>query len=526
MLLGQRNLLNEEQWQGIANSISERLSQELVIALVGPVASGVSTAAEIISEVLTHDFGYQVSPIIKPSEIIRAEMHRVDGGAVPAKDHEHYGQYIDEMQNAGNRLREKYGPNYLAEKTVEKIVHFRTKAGGYETRDGKLIPLPGRRAYIIDSIKNIEELELLKQIYSETLCLMGVFAPDSIRKQRLIDLGIKQAEVQKILDRDQGEVATFGQMTRKVFIESDFFICNDQKPEELRRKVVRYVQLVFDTGIHTPTKAEAAMYEANAVAANSACMSRQVGAAIISKEQELIAIGWNDVPKFGGSLYSEDDQSVWDEKKKSMQDRDNRCFKYGQHICHNEVRRNAILDGIAKKIVESPFVKKSVDLLAVREFLKGTEVDALTEFSRSIHAEMEAILSVAREGRHSLVGATLYTTTYPCHNCARHIVAAGISKVIYIQPYLKSLATALHDDSITEDRDDQTRVVFSQYDGVAPRNFLKLFKPLADRKKQGRLSRPDPKGASPLFRVPLDAPVDYESKVIADLTQKEQNRIN
>jgi hypothetical protein len=183
------------------------------------------------------------------------------------------------MQTAGNKLREKFGPHYLAEKAVERIAKFRKGNGGY-TSDGTM--LPGRRAYIIDSIKNLEELSLLRQIYRETLCVMGVFAPDLMRQKRLIDDGGEEKEVLKIVDRDQGEVMTFGQMTRKIFVQSDFFICNEQKQEELRRRLQRYLEIVFDVNIHTPTRHESAMYEASAAMASSACMSRQVGAAIIS----------------------------------------------------------------------------------------------------------------------------------------------------------------------------------------------------------------------------------------------------
>jgi deoxycytidylate deaminase len=316
---------------------------------------------------------------------------------------------------------------------------------------------------------------------------------------------------------------TFGQMTRKIFVESDLFICNDQKLEELRRKVSRYIQLLFDSQIHTPTRAESAMYEANSVAPKSACMSRQVGAAIISSTGELIAVGWNDVPRFGGGLYVEDDQAVWDVTLKSVQDKDHRCFKHGRKICHNETRRTKILDDIASKIVLSGLLRKGADYKEVRELLAGTAIDSLTEFSRSIHAEMEAILSVAREGRHSLVGATLFTTTYPCHNCARHIVAAGIAKVIYIEPYKKSLATVLHDDSVTEDVNDATRVVFSQYDGVAPSRYLQVFRPTRPRKLSGRLSITNAAELTPIFQIPLDSPMDYESIIIANLSDKEDN---
>jgi hypothetical protein len=33
----------------------------------------------------------------------------------------------------------------------------------------------------------------------------------------------------------------------------------------------------------------------------------------------------------------------------------------------------------------------------------------------------------------------------------------------------------------------------------------------------------DPKASIPIFRIPLDAPIDYESKIIADLSAKEQD---
>jgi deoxycytidylate deaminase len=71
----------------------------------------------------------------------------------------------------------------------------------------------------------------------------------------------------------------------------------------------------------------------------------------------------------------------------------------------------------------------------------------ITEFGRPVHAEMEAILSCARIGISPKMG-TLYCTTFPCHNCAKHIVAAGIKRVVYVEPYPKSKAEKLHSDSL------------------------------------------------------------------------------
>jgi dCMP deaminase len=51
-----------------------------------------------------------------------------------------------------------------------------------------------------------------------------------------------------------------------------------------------------------------------------------------------------------------------------------------------------------------------------------------------VHAEINCISNAARAGRQTL-GATLYCTTYPCAECAKAIVGAGISEVVYIEEY-------------------------------------------------------------------------------------------
>lgn len=91
---------------------------------------------------------------------------------------------------------------------------------------------------------------------------------------------------------------------------------------------------------------------------------------------------------------------------------------------------------------------------------------------------MEALLSCARNQGNAR-GATLYTTLFSCHNCARHIIAAGIERVVYIEPYPKSKAIKLHDDAISLDffnpeKKHQT-VCFEPFVGVGPRRFFDLF---------------------------------------------------
>lgn len=56
------------------------------------------------------------------------------------------------------------------------------------------------------------------------------------------------------------------------------------------------------------------------------------------------------------------------------------------------------------------------------------------EICYAIHAEQNAIIQAAKLGI-SIDGATLYCTHFPCTICARMIINAGISRIVYIHPY-------------------------------------------------------------------------------------------
>ena len=116
--------------------------------------------------------------------------------------------------------------------------------------------------------------------------------------------------------------------------------------------------------------------------------------------------------------------------------------------------------------------------------LAGARVKDLLEFSRVVHAEMAAISEAAMRGV-ALAGSTLYTTTYPCHLCARLIIATGIERVVYIDPYIKSVVPGLFGDQIEVAGPDVVevgtaegrikRVRFSAFTGIAPTIFADVF---------------------------------------------------
>jgi cytidine deaminase len=111
--------------------------------------------------------------------------------------------------------------------------------------------------------------------------------------------------------------------------------------------------------------------------------------------------------------------------------------------------------------------------------LAHSRVNDLIEFGRIAHAEMAAICTAARRGN-PLLGSDLYTTTFPCHECARLILAAGINKVLYIDPYPKSQVPAMYPHQIdvtgaATERSAAGPVPFVPFQGVAPKLFPEVF---------------------------------------------------
>ncbi|MFN2146524.1 MAG: deoxycytidylate deaminase [Anaerolineales bacterium] len=53
---------------------------------------------------------------------------------------------------------------------------------------------------------------------------------------------------------------------------------------------------------------------------------------------------------------------------------------------------------------------------------------------RTIHAEMNAVIQAALHGI-STNGATCYVTHFPCINCTKTLINAGITRIVYLDDY-------------------------------------------------------------------------------------------
>ena len=367
---------------------------------------------------------------------------------------------------------------------------------------------------------------MLRQVYGDAFHLIGVYTPLRVRSAFLRNEHLMEPEdAERLLSRDAGEELDLGQQVTKTYHLSDLFIqalgWDDASVASATEQFGRYLDLLFGRRIVTPTVDEHGMFLANSAALRSADLSRQVGAAILTQGGEAIALGANEVPKAGGGQYWEADATA---------DRD-----VEREEDSNEVIRLECLAEVLGMLVPDWHDLGEDDreerIAAASNELASTRLMNLTEFGRAVHAEMEAILSAARVGV-SLSGSRLYTTTLPCHNCAKHIVGAGISQVVYVEPYSKSLADRLHKDAIAfsldEESGSETKIPFSSFTGVAPRRYRRLFSTVepdgtrVKRKESGGRLRRNPVGlrmaATPLTHVDREALVArYLEEQIASL---------
>ena len=68
------------------------------------------------------------------------------------------------------------------------------------------------------------------------------------------------------------------------------------------------------------------------------------------------------------------------------------------------------------------------------------------ELCRALHAEQNAIITAARYGV-NIDGATIYVTTQPCVVCAKMLINAGITEIVYKNPYPDELSMSMLGES-------------------------------------------------------------------------------
>ncbi|NLV40520.1 MAG: cytidine deaminase [Candidatus Hydrogenedentes bacterium] len=447
------NADREEHYRSILSG--QLPGAELVIGLVGSVGADLGSLVPRISSCLER-YDY-TTVVIRLSELIShvVEVPDLAGASEYTR--------IDTMMTLGNEARETSKDNaILAMVASAQIYGGRTDSS----------PRP-RHAFVINSLKHPDEVNLLRRIYGNGFFLVGVYVDPKQRHTNLLKTkDMKDSEARALMQRDEAEGVPCGQRTRDTFHLSDFFIHLDRTA---RQSLTRFFDVVFADPYRTPLFDEYAMFMAFAAATRSADLSRQIGA-VIARDNEVLATGVNECPCAGGGAY-------WPHVTPSGEVLDTPRGRDYRRKCDSNDAEKAELVNSLVRAVEGVCAAcgqegRAASEKAIREAIGRSPIDDITEYGRVVHAEMNALMTCARNGI-NCKGATLYSTTFPCHNCAKHIIAAGITRVVYIEPYPKSRALKFHDDAafpgFQRDQKKGGLVAFEPFVGIGPRRFFDLF---------------------------------------------------
>lgn len=408
----------------------------LVVGLTGPFGSGCGEMRKVLEVLGFHPF--------KISDDIRKELEGQKKLIEKGKPN-----WRKVLQDHGNEMR-KGNLDYWIKKVVARI--YKEKTG-----DGKIV---------IDGFRNFQEVQEIRKIYPNFF-LVAICAQKNERWQRVKnDYEGRYNEFERDDRRDRSEDYDWGQSVQKCVDDSDYvyynnenFLVYPQGKEEpnvdkikrtLKNQADDFVSLMQRITDHRdPHPEEVQMAAAYAQSNSSRCIKRHVGAVItITKDSREfpISMGFNENPPHV-STCSELKVCCKDEDmaaKLKAKGKDIYCPSCGNH--HTDLKEPWTCGKCGESLKEWLYPSRNMELCT------------------AIHAEERAILSL---GGRTANGGRLYVTTFPCFQCARLILNAGIEKVIYVEAYpIKETTEFL----------EKNGVEVVPFTGFTARAFFRVFK--------------------------------------------------
>jgi deoxycytidylate deaminase/dephospho-CoA kinase len=412
----------------------------LVIGLTGPFGSGCSTSAEILAKRMQFNS-------FKLSDVIRREWEKGHPGVLPKRK---------DLQQLGDRLRQPPAHTaVLAQKSLDFIENDATA-----THD----------RIVLDGIRNVGEIEYLRQRFGHRFFVFALECPPSERWERLKPEYEKRGETEEDFNaddkRDKDEEVAWGQQVQLCVDRSDVLIINDDEVTQvkLRKKLLQYVRLVTGEEPRYAAPIEILMNQAYSASHGSKCLKRQVGAVLVAAPPghmgEVVGTGFNENPPQTHPCVEEPEYGA--DPKKSVR---GSCYR-------DKVRFDAF----------SKYARAGWRCVACGEVLTaptrpeppwpcakcGTNLEnrffperAMT-WCTAIHAEVAAILAAGHRAR----GTTLYTTTFPCFQCAEKIAQVGVAAIVFTEPY---------PDTQAADRLTLAKIKTARFEGVRSARFHEIF---------------------------------------------------
>ncbi len=404
----------------------------LVIGLTGPLGSGVSTTAEALKQ---NDFH-----LFKISAPIKKELAKREGLADDKNVNENtVPDCRRKLQDIGNEGREKNGEGYW----IEQL--------GLDGTDGDIV---------IDGIRNFGEVKVLRRQFSNFF-LLALHASRITQWTRVKDLYHGDSlSFERDLARDSSEDFSTGQQVSICVQQSDYVFDNDAdagsssaRCSHIFSRLEQDLELMRNTDdlaaasyCRPPSQEEVQMATAFAQSHMSRCLKRKVGAVIVNLQNIPLSLGYNENPIGMEPCLTAYQHCFKDE---DMHKKLEKMGGYKCPRCGKEITK-----------IETPWRCESCKENLKLVFFPSRNMELCT----AIHAEERAVRSL---GGRSAEGGVLFTTTFPCFQCARYIVDAGIKRVVYVEAY-----------PVTESEDFllNNGVVLNPFSGFKASGFNRVFK--------------------------------------------------
>lgn len=398
-----------------------------VVGLTGAFGSGCTSAAEHLRDAK----GYFPIPL---SHTLRAEWKVRHGAAEPQRH---------DLQRLGDELREEHGRDVLVSRGLDEL-------------DGTA------ELVVVDSIRNLGEVEALRERFGDKFSLIGVLAtPDDrwyrIGAQQYTNNGLTQADFLEDDARDkEEEEMEHGQQVALCVDEADMLVNSSARTlGPLFEKVDELADLASGEFHRYAEREEIFMHMAYSASHSSKCLKRHVGAVIVDARGDVVGVGYNENP-FGTNPCVEEPEyenkcfrdNVRNLKFQDLSARHARCPSCGEELRVDDGppwRCLACADKGMKTNLEPFFFP-----------------DRAMNWCTAVHAEVRALMAAG----HDVIGMTLYTTTFPCFQCAEKISQAGISHVWFTEAY---------PDTLSARRLAMADIDYTQFEGVRSAAFERIF---------------------------------------------------
>lgn len=390
------------------------------------------------------------------------------------------------LQDWGNNLRkyksisENYGNNDESGDATSTIA---SKINQFIKCLRKLNELNGSRItrIVIDALRNPFEILYFRERYSAFYC-MSVNTPEEIRHNNLLkDKHYRYSEVLRI-DEIEGEKKDLNNSYQEIDVIrciqlSDIYLSHNGEPvdknRELINQILTYISLILHPGLVPPSAQERCMQIAFTAKLNSGCLSRQVGAVVTDSNFSIKSIGWNSVPEgqVPCSLRNLDDLTKGEDDI-AFSEFEQTDDKFQSHISKLHPKYTNNLRDKLNGLTLSYCFKNIYTGINPKQ--KNNQVH-----TRSLHAEENAFLQIAKYGVNRIDGGKLFTTASCCELCAKKAYHLGIKEIYYIDSYPGISYAHIFQNGI---KDHRPKVIL--FSGAVGRAYVSLYNPFVPLKDE------------------------------------------